>query len=103
MLTNASYFSLHNRRIFRSGGNDGRGTVHAGSKPRHAVRIARHGADGAFGWKILREADAIVFASSTCLFGTRLEAILDSARAAAALEFAHDEPSSIEREGCSGN
>jgi hypothetical protein len=45
------------------------------------VRITRHGA-AAFGWEICRAADSTVIHRAAHLFGTRFEAIADSARAA---------------------
>jgi hypothetical protein len=48
------------------------------------VRISSCGAES-FGWEICRKADLIVIHRSTRLFATRIEAILDSARAAATL------------------
>ena len=64
-----------------------------GSKqsPRTFVRIRRHGAKG-FGWEIQRETAPVEVHRSTRLFDTRLEALLDSARAAAALDIALVEP-----------
>jgi hypothetical protein len=63
------------------------------------VRIGRHGAEG-FGWEICREADSVELDRSTRLFATRIEAILDSAQAAATLRIAVIEPSSIEGGNC---
>jgi hypothetical protein len=57
------------------------------SGPRYSVRIDRHGAE-AFAWEISRKADSIVIHRSTRLFVTRIEAIFDSASAAATLNVA---------------
>ena len=51
---------------------------------RFLVRIARREA-GTFEWCIYREDDLVETHRSTCLFETRIEALLDSARAAAQL------------------
>jgi hypothetical protein len=54
----------------------------------YAVRIIRCGtASEPFGWEIVRKADDQEVARSSRTFGTRAEALLDSARAAAALAF----------------
>jgi len=55
----------------------------AGSAARHVVRINRSAQE--FEWEIRREADSVVVHRSARMFPTRIEAILDSARAAAAL------------------
>jgi hypothetical protein len=54
-------------------------------RPRYFVQISQHGAE-AFGWQICREADSIEVHRSTRLFATRVETILDAARAAAMLD-----------------
>jgi hypothetical protein len=54
------------------------------SEARYLVRFTRHGAES-FGWEICRKADSIEALRSTLLFATRIEAILDCARAAATL------------------
>jgi hypothetical protein len=74
----------------------------SGSKPCYIVRISSNGAE-AFGWEICREADSIVIHRSTRLFATRIEAIFDSARAAATLRIAIIESSSDEGENCNGD
>jgi len=61
------------------------------------VRICRYEAE-AFGWEVCRKSDSTVIQRSTRLFATRIEAILDSARAAATLSIAFMEPSSVEGE-----
>jgi hypothetical protein len=66
----------------------------AKSPPRSIVHISRHEA-GAFGWKIYRNAGSIEIHRSTRLFATRIEAIVDSARAAATLRIAIIQPSSV--------
>lgn len=68
--------------------------------PRYTVRISRHEAD-AFGWEISRKSDSIEVHRSTRLFSTRVEAILDSARAAATLRIGVIEPS-VEGENQNG-
>jgi len=67
-------------------GNMGAGS---GSATRYVVRIGRKSAD-AFGWEFSREDDSIVVHRSTRMFPTRVEAILDAARAGAALSIAID-------------
>jgi len=47
-----------------------------------------------FEWEIVREEDLMVLQRSTRLFATRIEAILDSAQAAATLTFTGNEQSS---------
>jgi hypothetical protein len=66
------------------------------------VRISQHGA-GAFGWNICREVDSVELDRSTRQFSTRLEALLDSAHAAATLNFAIVEPSSVDGEDINGS
>jgi len=66
-----------------------------GSTTRYIVRISRQGAN-AFGWEICREADSIVVHRSTRSFATRIDAILDSARTAAALSLPVVEPAPTE-------
>jgi hypothetical protein len=61
------------------------------------MRISRHGPD-VFGWNICREADSIELHHSTSLFATRIEALLDSAHAAATLAIAGNEASSADGE-----
>ena len=63
----------------------------SGRAPRYIVRISRHGAED-FGWAIYREGDAVEVCRSTGLFRTRIEALLDSARAAATMNIAVIEP-----------
>ena len=62
---------------------------------RYIVRISRHGAE-TFGWEIYRERDSIKLHCSTRLFATRVESIVDSARAAATLCNAVIEPGSVD-------
>ena len=69
---------------------------------RYIVRISQKETD-AFGWEICREADSTVVHRSTRLFATRIEAIFDSARAAAMLNIAVVEPSSVEGESHDGD
>ena len=64
----------------------------AGGRPRFFVRINRYQAV-AFGWEICRQVDSVEVHRSARLFDTRIEAILDSARAAAMVNI---EPSSID-------
>jgi len=69
--------------------------------PRYFVRITRSRA-GDFGWEIY-EVDSIKVHCSTRTFVTRVEALLDSARAAAELNIAFIEPSSmkgVSLDGC---
>jgi hypothetical protein len=56
------------------------------------VRICRRGPE-AFGWEICHEVDSTVVHRAARMFRTRIEAIADSARAAATLSIAV-EPSS---------
>lgn len=72
------------------------------SGPGHIVRISRHGAK-AFSWEICRKADAIEIHRSPHQFGSRIEAIVDSARAAAALEIAVVGLSSADGENRTGD
>ena len=72
----------------------------SGRAPRYIVRIGRHGAAD-FGWAIHREGDANEVCRSTGLFPTRIEALLDSARAAATMNIAVIE-APIEGEGVCG-
>ena len=54
---------------------------------RYIVRISRRGSlTEPFGWEICREADSVEMHRSTRTFSTRVEALLDSARTAAALD-----------------
>jgi hypothetical protein len=64
---------------------------YSGSATGFIVRISRSGA-GAFDWQISRKDDSVVVHRSKRTFPTRLEAILDSARAAAALRIAIEPP-----------
>ncbi|WP_428669050.1 hypothetical protein [Reyranella sp.] len=73
----------------------------SGPESRYVVRISRDG--DAFAWEIYREADSVVVHRSTRLFATRIEAILDSARAAATLSIAAIESSSGEDESQNGD
>jgi hypothetical protein len=72
------------------------------SGPGYIVRIIQHGAK-AFSWEICRKADGIEVQRSTSRFATRIEAIVDSARAAATLEIAVVELSSVESENRTGD
>jgi hypothetical protein len=75
------------------------GSLHSesGQAPRYVVQIRRHGVK-AFGWFIYRDIDAVEVQRSARLFPTRIEALLDSARAAATLNIAVIEASSVEGE-----
>jgi len=70
--------------------------------PCFLVRISRREPE-AFGWEIYRNADSIEVERSTSLFATRVEAIIDSARAAALLNKTVIEPSSVEGENPNGD
>ena len=60
---------------------------HRDESQRHIVRISRRGSvTEPFGWEIYREADSVETHRSMRTFSTRLEALLDSARTAAALD-----------------
>jgi hypothetical protein len=72
------------------------------SETRYIVWISRSGTD-AFEWEIRREADSVVVHRSTRLFGTRIEAIFDSARTAATLNIAVVAPSAVEGENAKGD
>jgi hypothetical protein len=63
----------------------------------YAVRIARRRtASEPFGWEVVRTADAREVARSLGTFSTRIEALADSARAAALLAFDVDlEPAAL--------
>ena len=67
------------------------------SRPvQYVLRITRRGPSTApFGWRIIRQKDAIEVARSTKTFPTRVEALADSARIAAPLAlggtFAHSD------------
>jgi len=63
----------------------------SGSATRYVVRISRKSAE-AFGWEFSHDDDSIVVHRSTRMFPTRVEAILDAARAGAALSIAIDLP-----------
>jgi hypothetical protein len=71
------------------------------AKPGFFVRITRHGA-AAFGWEICRASDSTVVHHASRLFGTRIEAIADSALGAATLNIAGVEfsvPEGVNRSG----
>jgi hypothetical protein len=53
----------------------------------YAVCITRATAADAFGWEIVRKADAHAVARSSRAFPTRADALADSSRAAASLAF----------------
>jgi len=65
------------------------------------VRIVRHGQE-TFGWEIRREADLVEVQRSAHLFATHIDALLDSAHAAAALDHRRLEASSVDGEGIDG-
>jgi hypothetical protein len=63
------------------------GLLSAPEGQRYIVRISRRGSlTEPFGWEICREADSVEMHRSTRTFSTRVEALLDSARTAAALD-----------------
>jgi hypothetical protein len=76
-----------------------RGIMQTEPGPVHhfTMRISRRGPD-VFGWNICREADSIELHHSTSLFATRIEALLDSAHAAATLAIAGNGASSTDSE-----
>jgi len=65
------------------------------------VRIVRHGQE-TFGWEIRREADLVEVQRSERLFASHVEALLDSAHAAAILDPCRLEASSVDGEGIDG-
>jgi len=64
---------------------------YSGSATGFVVRISRSGAE-AFEWQISHEHDSVVVDRSERTFPTRLEAILDSVHAAAALRISVEPP-----------
>jgi hypothetical protein len=69
----------------------------AKEEPRSFVRIVRYGAT-AFGWEICREGNSVEVDCSARRFPTCIEALLDSARAAATLALGAVELPSVDGE-----
>jgi hypothetical protein len=98
MLTTTSYFPSLEVQPAHPDGSNGSASMHvAKQEPRSFVRIVRFGAT-AFGWEICREVNSVQVDRSVRRFPTCIEALLDSARAAATLALGAIELPSVDGE-----